>query len=450
MKESLDLSHLPPASRDKITKLFCEYKEIFTKTDESVGKFPDIYHHIPTEEGKIVRRKPYRIPYAERLAYQAEIDRLKRLGIIVRSTSEWCNPTIFLHKVLPCGRVKSKIILDSRSINQITTDSVPFKTKRLDEALDFLSNKTHISKFDLASAFMSVPINPDHTHKLAFEGLRGEKWEYVRGCYGLKYLPMTFSWAMDTATSTIPDCYPYFDDVCLASHSFEQHLNSMRLLFSKLKSHNLKLRLDKTEVLPPTLSYLGFEITNGTIRPQKAKLEAIKKCPPPSGPPHLAKKALKSFLALTNWIRKFIPNYATLTKPLYYLTRPSAEWKWTEEHNQLFEKLKDELTSDKVVLHLPDLSKPMTIIVDSSNYGQGALLSQTVNGRERVIAYASRNMKPCELKRSVIEKELSGVCWALKLWRMYTAGTKTYIKTDHKPLLTLRDSEDNSALLSRP
>ncbi|KAK3930939.1 Retrovirus-related Pol polyprotein from transposon 17.6, partial [Frankliniella fusca] len=322
MKETLNLSHLPPASREKLLNLFCEYKDIFTKTDESVGKFPDIYHHIPTEEGKIVRRKPYRIPYAERVAYQAEIDRLRRLGIIVRSTSEWCNPTIFLHKVLPCGRVKSKIILDSRYLNKITTDSVPFKTKRLDEALDFLSNKTHISRFDLASAFMSVPINPDHTHKLAFEGLRGEKWEYIRGCYGLKYLPMTFSWAMDTATSSIHDCYPYFDDLCLASTSFEQHLTSMRSLFAKLRQSNLKLRLDKTEVLPKTLTYLGFEITDGKIRPQKAKLEHIKKCPVPSGPPQAAKKALKSFLALTNWIH----NSALLSRLIAKLLAYNVEF----------------------------------------------------------------------------------------------------------------------------
>lgn len=444
--ENIKLQHLPPPVRAEFLSIATQYKDIFTLTDENVGLCPHLQHDIPTEEGKTVRRRPYRIPYSQREAYQAEINRLLSLGIIIRSSSDWRSPTIFLYKVLKCGRVKSKIILDARFLNEITTSTVPYRSKRLDEALDFLSGKQYVSTFDVASAFMSIAINPNHTHKLAFEGLRGEVFEFVRGAYGLRELPATFSWAMDITTSGLESVFSYYDDVSVSTRTLRGHIETLQKLFQRLREANLKIRLDKVNILPHKLDFLGFEINTKqqTIRPREEKLQAITDAPIPTD-----KKALKSFLALCNWMRKHCKNFAFHARDLYHLIKPRVKWEWTAEHTALFEKLKAQLISDETVLHLPDLSKQFSIIVDSSNTGQGAILTQEINGHTRVIAYASRHLKRGEFSRSTIEKELSGVLFALKQWRMYIAGSRVRVHTDHKPICNLQHHEDHGALLTR-
>ena len=78
---SLQLRHLSPEVNQYATDLFFEFRDIFTLTDERIGTYPNFYHHIPTEPGKIVRKAAYRLPYAMREPFQKEIERLLRNNV---------------------------------------------------------------------------------------------------------------------------------------------------------------------------------------------------------------------------------------------------------------------------------------------------------------------------------------------------------------------------------
>ena len=102
---------------------------------------------------------------------------------------------------------------------------------------------------------------------------------------------------------------------------------------------------------------------------------------------------------------------------------------WSDQCEQSFQKLKERLISAPI-LALPTIEKVFIIYSDASIQGLGCVLMQD----GKVIAYASRQLKPHEKKYPVHDLELAAVILALKLWRHYLFGEKCRVYTDHKSL----------------
>ncbi|KAJ1524255.1 hypothetical protein ONE63_010770 [Megalurothrips usitatus] len=441
----MDLSHLNETTKCKILDLLVEYSSVFVHTDERVGLFKGVKFPIPTQPGKVVCRYGYKVPYALREPYEKELQRLLKLGLIVRSNSSWCNPSIFLHKVLPCGRIKAKIAIDARWLNNITEHTVSYQTKRINESIDFLAGKSFLSKFDVASAYNNIEVEPADRHKLAFEGgIHGERYEYTRMPYGVKYAPFFYQMATDACLAGISNCLSYFDDLAIATTTEDDHIETLKSVFQRIKGSGLRLRLDKSSIMPRKLEFLGFEIFEGKIKVSEAKLEAVKNFKPPTN-----RKHLQSFLGLASWMRAHVKGFSDKARPLHKLTRKGTKWEWTEVEEKAFQELKAALTSPPVILHLPDLSKPMFVTTDSSLYSAGCILSQFDGKIERIIAYASRQLTRSEAKRSTFQRELGAVVWALEHFRMYLLATNTTVRTDHRALLNLKDTGQYCPLVTR-
>ena len=155
-------------------------------------------------------------------------------------------------------------------------------------------------------------------------------------------------------------------------------------------------------------TYLGHVIGGGFAKPEINKLGAVEKFPVPK-----TKKEVQSFLGLTGYYRRFIKDYAAMAVPLTNVTRKKCPETvvWTEECDKAFNALKSMLTSSPV-LSSPDFEKTFIVQTDASNYGVGAVLSQTdADGLEHPIGYFSRKLLDREQKYSTIEK----VCLAIKL-----------------------------------
>jgi hypothetical protein len=117
------------------------------------------------------------------------------------------------------------------------------------------------------------------------------------------------------------------------------------------------------------------------------------------------KKQVKQFLGLASYYRKFIPHLSEIAYPINYLTKKDVPFTWTNECQEAFEQIKQKLMSTPI-LAFPDFTKQFQITIDASNIGIGAILSQIINGYEKVIAYASRNLSASEKNYSSIKKEL--------------------------------------------
>ncbi|GKA91227.1 putative reverse transcriptase domain-containing protein [Tanacetum coccineum] len=146
---------------------------------------------------------------------------------------------------------------------------------------------------------------------------------------------------------------------------------------------------------------------------------------------------IRSFLGLAGYYRRFIANFSKIAKPLTLLTQKNQKYVWGVEQEEAFQTLKNNLC-EAPILSLPDGVEDFVVYCDASNQGLGCVLMQ----RNKVIAYASRQLKIHEKNYTTHDLELGAVVFALKIWRHYLYGTKSVIYTDHKSLQHIFDQKE--------
>ncbi|GJR78703.1 putative reverse transcriptase domain-containing protein [Tanacetum coccineum] len=141
------------------------------------------------------------------------------------------------------------------------------------------------------------------------------------------------------------------------------------------------------------------------------------------------------FMDLMN--RRFIKDFSKIAKSLTKLTQKNKKYIWGENQESSFQLLKQKLC-EASILALPEGNDNFVVYCDASHQGLGAVLMQ----REKVIAYASRQLKPNEENYTTHDLELGEVVFALKIWRHYLYGTKYIVFTDHKSLQHILDQKE--------
>ena len=178
------------------------------------------------------------------------------------------------------------------------------------------------------------------------------------------------------------------------------------------------------------MKFLGHMVGRFGLKVDESKIQVVKDWPVPKD---LAQ--LRQFLGLTNYFRKFIQGYSSLTAPLTSLTKKGLDFQkeWTQTHTDMIEQLRAALVTAPV-LALPDFQKPFEVVSDASLLGTGAVLMQS----DRVIAYTSSKFIPAERNYTTGEQELLGVVKAMQEWRCYLEGADSVLVTDHNPLTFLQ------------
>lgn len=138
-------------------------------------------------------------------------------------------------------------------------------------------------------------------------------------------------------------------------------------------------------------------------------------------------------MGILGYYRRFVRDFAKITKPLTAQLRKGEHIEHTPLFIKTFELCKRLLTQSDI-LQYPDFSKPFVLTTDASNFAIGAVLSQGAIGKDRPVAYASRTLSESEEKYSAIEKELLAIVWATKYFRPYLFGQRFTLYTDHQPL----------------
>ena len=183
-------------------------------------------------------------------------------------------------------------------------------------------------------------------------------------------------------------------------------------------------KFSKCEFWIDQVIFLGHIVSKEGILADPAKILAIKEWVAPT-----SVTEVRSFLGLAGYYRSFVKDFSRITKPMMSLLKKDQRFQWTEECEKAFQTLKERLTS-ALVLTLPDGNENLEVYSDASKQGLGCVLMQN----RKVIAYASRQLKPHEINYPTHDLELAAIVFALKIWRHYLYGATCKIFTDHKSL----------------
>lgn len=233
------------------------------------------------------------------------------------------------------------------------------------------------------------------------------------------------------------------DDIIVVGCSEEHMINNLQEVFETCRRFNLKLHPDKCKFFCQDVTFLGHKCTSHGILPDSNKYNVIKDYPNPTN-----KDETKRFVAFCNCYRKFIRNFAVISKSLNNLSKKKVVFNWTEECYNSFNQLKDELINPPI-LQYPDFSISFYITTDASKLACGAVLSQKYNGTLLPIAFASRSFTQGESNKATIEQELLAIHWAINYFRPYVYGRKFIVQTDHRPLTYLFSMKNPSSKLTR-
>lgn len=435
--------HLNDEEKREIHKLCKQFEDIFLKEGQNLTFTNQIKHSITTGDEIPIYTKSYRYPHIHKEEVQTQIDKMLNQGIIRPSFSPWSAPIWIVPKKQDAsGKQKWRLVVDYRKLNEKTIDD-RYPLPNITDILDKLGKSLYFSTLDLASGFHQIEVQSKDICKTAFTVENGH-FEFVRMPFGLKNAPSTFQRVMDNVLHDLQGriCLVYMDDIIIYSTSLQEHIENLSAVFKKLRQANFKIQLDKSEFLHKEIAFLGHVVTPDGVKPNPDKIKVIKNYPIPK-----TQKQIKAFLGLLGYYRKFISDFAKLTKPLTECLRKDKIIKIDSKYLECFESCKNILCNDPL-LQYPDFTKPFNLTTDASNVAIGAVLSQGCIGSDKPICYASRTLSKSEQNYSTIEKELLAIVWATKYFRPYLYGRKFKIITDHKPLTWLFSlKEPNSKLV---
>ena len=257
-------------------------------------------------------------------------------------------------------------------------------------------------------------------------------YQYLRLPFGVASAPAMFQKAMDMLLQGIPGVLCYIDDILVTAPTEDEHMERLEEVLKRLKAEGLRVKRNKCEFFQKSVEYLGHLIDADGLHPLPSKVEAIVQAPAPENEPQL-----RSFLGLVNYYSKFIPNSAATLHPLNDLLKDDVKWKWNQECEETFQKIKKKLVSSQVLAHY-DPNLPIKMAADASEYGIGAVISHVYrDGSERPVAFTSRTLTASERNYAQLEKESLALVYGVQHFHQYLYGRTFTLVTDHKPLTSI-------------
>lgn len=439
----LDPQQFSLKQQEMISGLLAKHQKVFSEHEEDYGFTDRVLHVIPTGDAAPIRERYNRIPPKLYQEVRGLLNNMLENGIIRESYSPWAAPVVLVRK--KDGTLR--FCVDYRCLNGVThKDSYPLP--RIEESLASLKKSTVFSTLDLAHGYWQVGVHPADKEKTAFVTPMG-LYEFNRMPMGLCNAPGTFQRLVESCLGdqNFETVLLYLDDIIIFSSSFEAHIDHLDLVFSRLGDFNLKVKPTKCSLFQSKVHYLGHVISEGGVSPDPGKLQAVETWVAPQNITQL-----RAFLGLVGYYRRFIKDFAKIAAPLNSMlwgtskrrTQPAAgkaeRWAWGEMQESAFKKLKESLLQAPILAYA-DFQLPFVLYTDACQTGLGAVLAQVQEGKERVIAYASRSLRPTERNDknySSFKLELLALKWAIaEKFRDYLAVSPFTVFTDNNPLAHL-------------
>ncbi|GJW82805.1 putative reverse transcriptase domain-containing protein [Tanacetum coccineum] len=263
--------------------------------------------------------------------------------------------------------------IDYRELNKLTVKN-RYPLPRIDDLFDQLQGSSVYSKIDLRSGYHQLRVREEDIPKTTFRTRYGH-YEFQVMPFGLTNAPAVFMDLMNRVCKPYLDKFVivFIDDILIYSKNKQEHEEHLKLILELLKKEELYAKFSKCEFWIPKVQFLGHVIDS--------------QC-------------------LAGYYRRFIEGFSKIAKPMTKLTQKKVKFEWGDKQETTFQLLKQKLCSAPI-LALPEGSEDFIVYCDASIKGLGVVLMQ----REKVIAYASRQLKIHEKNYTTHDLELGARRW---------------------------------------
>lgn len=443
---NIKTDHLDQKFSNQIQNLLTEFSDVFHVKGDMLSSCAIVKHDIPLyTDTAPINVKNYRLPFSQREEIQRQVDELLEQEIIETSTSPFNSPLLLVPKkgLDENGKPKQRLVFDYRLINEKTIPE-SFAVPQVVDIIDQLHLAKVYSSIDLSSAFHQILLEDQAKPKTAFSTAYGH-FQFRRLPFGLKTASHSLSRAMLLAMHDLIGkiLFLYLDDLIIFAPTMEEHITRLRIVFQRLRDVNLKACPKKSEICKSQILFLGHIISDKGVTPNPEKVESIAKIPRPH-----TQRAIRSFLGLLNYYRRYIPAFSEKAKPLNNLLRKDLKFTWTSECETAFEFFKNILINPPI-LQYPDFTKTFNITCDASFTALSAVLSQGPLGEDLPIAFASRTLSDVETRYGATEIELLSIVYAIQEFHCYIYLTKFQVFSDSKALQWLFQVKSPTSRLIR-
>ena len=431
---------VPYSEREDYLELLMKHEASFSADRFDLGRTDLLEHTIDLEDKSPVFVPQYRLPLEQLRMIKENVTGWLAAGIIERSNSHY-NAAVFCVPKKP-GSTEMRTVVDYRGLNHRTLlDKYSIRTP--EECIEEVgrSHSKVFTSLDLTHGFWQLPLKPEHRQYTAFTIPGVGQFQYTVTGMGLMGGPASFSRLMDMVFRDAENILTFIDDILVHSKDHKSHLRHLNDAISRLASANLLLNARKCVFGSSSVSYLGHTLTAAGVLPGADKSSALAALPPPA-----SHKALKSFLGLANYFRPYLKNFATLSAPLFCLTRNSSTWKGgTLPPNALecFNEIQKRMAARPLMAY-PKREGKLHLFVDAAlgdhanEGGLGATLMQTQpNGHKKPIGYASRRLLPHEKNYPAFLAEMQAAVFGMDHFHHNLVGRRFNLYTDHKPMCQL-------------
>ncbi|GKC77243.1 putative reverse transcriptase domain-containing protein [Tanacetum coccineum] len=344
-----------------------------------------------------VARAPYRLAPSEMKELSEQLKELSDKGFIRPSSSPWGAPVLFVKKKDGSFRM----CIDYRELNKLTVKN-RYPLPRIDDLFDQLQGSSVYSKIDLRSGYHQLRVREEDILKTAFRTRYGH-YEFQVMPFGLTNAPAVFMDLMNRVCKPFLDKFVivFIDDILIYSKNKKEHEEHLKAVLELLKKEKLYAKFSKCEFWIPKVQFLGHMIDSQGIHVDPAKIESIKDWDSPKTP-----TKIRQFLGLVGYYRRFIEGFSKIANSMTKLTQKGVKFDWGDKQEAAFQLLKQKLCSAPI-LALPEGSEDFVVYCDASHKGLGDVVMQ----REKIISYASRQLKIHEKNYTTHDLELGSRRW---------------------------------------
>ena len=428
------MQNLSPPQFKQATQLLTEFRDVFSLSNSKIGRANVPPFDVQLEHSRPISTPLRRVPLHQQSIVKELLNHYQDLGLIELIDSSYLAATVLVEKknVAHSAHItdRYRLVVDYRFINNALTDS-GWPAPSLQQHIDSAPGYTFITSIDFNSGYHQIPCSAQCKPLLAFSpGYGFGRWTWTVMPQGIKPTSNHFQKTMEQSFSDLSDCIlpPFFDDVVIKGTTFEDHLHNVRQVFTRIRDVGLTLNALKCSFFQTTLPYLGHVIDHGQIRLDPTRVQSIVDLPAPTTP-----RKLKEFLGMAQFCDRFLPHYSEIASPLHQLTEKEVPFNWTPECEKAFNTIK-QLLMDAPLVRAPDSRDFFILETDTSDKSEGACLKahSYADGKEYIVAYASRKFNTTETKWTIVEKEAHTIVFTTQKFCHYLFGKSFLLRTDNR------------------